>query len=121
MADQDEMYGELGNADEALDKTGQTGDEAEEQNETLDEKTEEEGAGESALLPKSILAGKDFTPGDELVLKVVAMHGDEVEVEYASTKSPKNKPKGGSMDDGMARGKTYNGIGDRMMSGMGEG
>ena len=34
------------------------------QGETMDEKTEEEGdPGESAMLPKSILAGKAFEPG----------------------------------------------------------
>lgn len=35
------------------------------------------------LLPKSILAGKDFKPGEEIVLKIVAIHDDEVEVEYS--------------------------------------
>lgn len=40
----------------------------------------------TALLPKSILAGKDFKPGDEVVLKIVKMFEDEVQVEYASEK-----------------------------------
>lgn len=44
----------------------------------------DEGAEQTALLPKSILAGKDFKPGDEVVLKVVHIYDDEVEVEYAS-------------------------------------
>ena len=39
-----------------------------------------------AVLPKSILAGKDFQPGDELVLKITAIHDDEVQVEYAPSK-----------------------------------
>jgi hypothetical protein len=39
---------------------------------------------ETALLPKSILAGKEFKPGDELALKVVHIYNDEVEVQYAS-------------------------------------
>jgi hypothetical protein len=47
-----------------------------------DEKME----GETALLPKSILGGKDFQPGDEVVLKIVGMHDDEVEVAYAPEK-----------------------------------
>lgn len=38
----------------------------------------------TAVLPKSILAGKKFDVGDEVVLKIVAMHGDEVQVSYAS-------------------------------------
>lgn len=40
--------------------------------------------GETAVLPKSILAGKHFDPGDEVVLKVVAIHDDSVEVAYAT-------------------------------------
>lgn len=40
--------------------------------------------GETALLPKSILAGKEFKPGEEVVLKIVHIYDDEVEVEYAT-------------------------------------
>jgi len=39
---------------------------------------------ETALLPKTILGGKEFKPGEEVVLKIVADHGEEVEVEYAT-------------------------------------
>lgn len=42
--------------------------------------------GETALLPKSILAGKDFAVGEEVVLKIVRMYEDEIEVEYAKDK-----------------------------------
>lgn len=42
--------------------------------------------GETALLPKSILAGKEFKVGEEVVLKIVRMYEDEVEVEYAKEK-----------------------------------
>lgn len=52
---------------------------------------DEESAGASALIPKSLLAGKDFTVGDEVVLKIVHEYEDEVEVEYAPEK-PKEKP-----------------------------
>ena len=52
---------------------------------------------ETALLPKSILAGKEFNVGDEVVLKIVAMHDDEVEVEYAKSD---DKPKS-AMDESM--------------------
>ena len=45
---------------------------------------EKEMGSETALIPKTLLAGKEFNPGDELVLKIVAMHGDEVEVAYAT-------------------------------------
>lgn len=37
----------------------------------------------TALLPKSILAGKEFKPGDEVVLRILAIHDDEVEVAYS--------------------------------------
>lgn len=40
----------------------------------------------AAVLPKSILAGKTFNVGDEVVLKITGMHGDEVTVEYAPAK-----------------------------------
>lgn len=45
---------------------------------------QDEDVGETALLPKSILGGKDFKPGDEIVLKVEHIYDDEVEVSYAS-------------------------------------
>ena len=38
---------------------------------------------ESAMIPKSILMGKNFNPGDEVVLKIKSFKGDMVEVEYA--------------------------------------
>lgn len=47
---------------------------------------EKDMGGETALIPKSLLAGKDFQVGEEVVLKIVHDHGDEVEVEYASEK-----------------------------------
>ena len=55
------------------------------------EKTEGSESEESqdsprGLLPKSILMGKDFKPGDEIVLTIDAIHDDEVEVSYAPEK-----------------------------------
>lgn len=47
------------------------------------EQEEKSEDGPTALLPKSILAGKDFKPGEEVVLKIVAMHDDQVEVAYS--------------------------------------
>lgn len=40
--------------------------------------------GETALLPKTILAGKEFKPGEEVVLKIVHIYDDEIEVAYAT-------------------------------------
>lgn len=51
------------------------------------EPQESEDTGEAtALLPKSILAGKEFKPGDEVVLEIVHLYEDEVEVKYAKEK-----------------------------------
>jgi hypothetical protein len=50
----------------------------------------------SALLPKSILAGKEFKVGDEVVLKIDAMYDDEIEVSYATGKEDKPKDEGES-------------------------
>ena len=59
-------------------------------------KETEEKDGETAVLPKSILAGKDFSPGDEVVLRIVRMHDDSVEVAYAPAKEQeKGGDKGG--------------------------
>ena len=44
----------------------------------------EESKPTTAVLQKSILAGKEFKPGDEVILKIVAMHDGEVEVAYAT-------------------------------------
>ena|SRR6185295_13780135 len=44
---------------------------------------EESMEGETALLPTSILGGKEFKPGDEVVLRIVHMGDGEVEVAYA--------------------------------------
>src|SRR5574342_131837 len=52
-----------------------------------DSPMEEEDEGEAtALLPKSILGGKEFKPGEEVVLQIKAVYDDEVEVAYAKEK-----------------------------------
>lgn len=37
----------------------------------------------TALIPKTLLAGKEFKVGEEVVFKIVHMYEDEVEIEYA--------------------------------------
>lgn len=69
---------------------------------TETDKPEDQGE-ETALLPKSILAGKEFKVGDEVVLKITAMHEDQIEVAYATEKSdseetPEPRSTGNSMD-----------------------
>lgn len=72
---------------------------AEEAGETpAEEAKEKEGKedeeGTTALLPKAILAGKTFNPGDEVVLKIVHMYENEVEVAYATEEKGKGEGKG---------------------------
>ena len=52
---------------------------------------EKESEQETALLPKSVLGGKEFKVGEEVVLKIVHDHGEEVEVEYATEKPDKEE------------------------------
>lgn len=47
---------------------------------------EAEPATKTALIPKSILGGKEFKVGDEVVLKITHDYEDEVAVEYAPEK-----------------------------------
>lgn len=54
-----------------------------------DEETQETGD-KTALLPKSVLGGKQFDIGDEVVLKIVKTYEDEVLVEYAPEKPGKS-------------------------------
>ena len=55
--------------------------------------TEEAGENQTAILPKTILAGKDFKPGEEVVLKIVAIHDNDIEVEYAPEKGKEGPEK----------------------------
>lgn len=70
---------------------------SESKDETMDHK--EEDYGETALLPKTILAGKEFDVGDEVVLKIVHKYKDEVEVAYAPEKKKEDKGDMGEPED----------------------
>lgn len=48
------------------------------------EQDPENEGGKTALLDKAILEGKHFDVGDEVILRIVAMHDNEIEVAYAS-------------------------------------
>lgn len=50
--------------------------------EQSEEKTDQDGP--TAVLPKDILMGKSFKPGEEIVLQIVRLNDDSVEVKYAS-------------------------------------
>ena len=62
--------------------------------------------GETALLPKSLFAGKDLTVGSECKVKIEHVFGDEVEVSYVphdDEESGETKPDNESMEGAMAK------------------
>lgn len=60
---------------------------------TAETESEDAGTGsETALIPKSVLGGKEFKPGEEVVLKVTHVYEDEVAVEYAPEKPASEAP-----------------------------
>ncbi len=77
--------------------------EAPESNDQGPSDEEHEDSGEqTALLPKGILGGKEFKPGEEVVLQIVADHGEEVEVKYASEEGAKGDSAMGKADTELA-------------------
>ena len=64
-------------------------------------KPEDKEEGKTYLLPKAVLEGKEFEPGDEVVLRIVAMHDDQIEVQYAPAKEKDEEGKM-SHDEGAA-------------------
>lgn len=79
-----------------------------EREEDMDERDEA-----TALLPKSVLGGQDFEPGDILELEIVATHEDEVEVRYSKEKGGKGEDEGEeqpSMSRAMETNKTMSGM-----------
>lgn len=59
----------------------------------MEDKPKSDEGEPTALLDKSVLGGKEFNVGDEVVLKIVAMHDKEVTVAYAPEKG-KDEGKG---------------------------
>lgn len=69
-------------------------------------KPEAEKSENTALLPKSFFAGKDLDVGAVASIKVVAIHGDEIEVEAeAEEKTEEQKPEGDAPEMSGAMGK----------------
>lgn len=54
----------------------------------------------TALLDKGILGGKTFEVGDEVVLRIVGMHDQEVEVAYAPAEEGEGEEPHGEMSGG---------------------
>ena len=82
---------QMPSASEDMDSLYKGGDAEEsgpgEQAETVDQENAEEMT-KKAVVPMSVLMGKHTEPlkvGDEVVLKVTGIHGEEAEVEYSET------------------------------------
>lgn len=76
-----------------------------------EEKPDDEGGDGQAVLPRSILAGKDFKVGDEVVLEITGMDADRVTVKYA----PPKEQEGGKEEE------AGESSGEEMSEGMGKG
>lgn len=61
----------------------------------------DEGAIETTI-PKSMLMGKDFKVGEEVVFEITAIHGDEVSIKYATEGEEKGEGEGGEGEEGSA-------------------
>lgn len=61
------------------------------------ESSESQGESATATIPKALLAGKEFKPGDEIVLKIVSIGEDDAVVEYAPEKAEETEPHDDSM------------------------
>lgn len=73
---------------------------------TEEEKGEDAGK-ETALLPRSMFAGKELEPGAECKIKVESIMGDEVEVSYVrheEKKEEKAEEEGESAESAIDRG-----------------
>lgn len=105
MAENDEMDGLYGEGDDKGAPPASI--DQEEQNEMQ----------ETAIVPTKLLQPEDGKPlkvGDEIVVRVKALHGDEAEVEYASSEAKprgsehETEPNGESADDELDRlGEAY--------------
>ncbi len=69
----------------------------------IDHGSEKEGGDdETALLPKSILMGKKFDVGDEVVLRITGIHENEISVAYAEEPHKEEGDGEGGGEKGMA-------------------
>lgn len=55
------------------------------------DKPEEKDDHKTYLLPLAVAEGKEFEPGDEIVLRIEAIHDDQYEVSYAPAKEQEKK------------------------------
>lgn len=76
-----------------------------------DKPAEDSGDHPTALIPKSLLAGKDFKPGDEMVVRIDRILEDQVEISYA----PEKPGKGDSEPEDYSEGGDEMPMGDSRM------
>ena len=69
-----------------------------EETKSPDKPDEQQDDATEAVLPKSILAGKEFNVGDEVVLTVTGIHDDQISVKYATAKGGDESKDDGGMD-----------------------
>ena len=55
---------------------------------------------ETGILPKALMAGKDFKVGDEIVLKITRVGENDFEVAYASGEGKEEMPKDQGVGEG---------------------
>jgi len=60
---------------------------------------QKDGDQEEGLLPKSLMAGKDFKPGQEIVLEITGVQEKTFSVRYASEKGDKAKDESSEMPE----------------------
>lgn len=75
----------------------------------------DEASGTEAVVPKALLAGKDFKPGDEMVVVIKSIHDDEVVIAYAPEKGGEESGGGEEGGGGYDGGSSNPGGGGDMM------
>jgi hypothetical protein len=70
---------------------GADGADGEKDGDKTDESSDKQDDATEAMLPKSILSGKEFNVGDEVVLKVTGIHDDQISVKYSTGKDDSEK------------------------------
>lgn len=76
---------------------------------------EEESSEPVATIPKALLAGKEFKPGEEVIFEIVSIQDDSVVIKYASPHSEEYEDKEGERG-GMGEGMMGKGGGDEYAS-----
>ena len=71
-----------------------TGEAAPQGEDKPDAEEDTRGDEQEAILPRSILAGKEFNVGDELTLEVTAIRDGEISVKYSTGKGEPEEAQG---------------------------